>query len=123
MQLLWQQHVQEEDWGFLLIDARNSFNGENRTVMMWAVQLKWPSVVWFEFNCYRHWANLVIKECDGTGHFLHSKEWATQGDTLYMIIYILGILSLILYLRMPQTDINHPWYADETRAGNNFSRI
>ena len=26
MKLLWQQKFQEEDWGFLLVDARNSFN-------------------------------------------------------------------------------------------------
>ena len=28
MRLLWQQHVQEEDWGFFLIDVRNTFNGK-----------------------------------------------------------------------------------------------
>ena len=26
MRLLWAQYSQEEDWGFLLIDARNTFN-------------------------------------------------------------------------------------------------
>ena len=26
MRLLWQQHSQEEDWGFLLIDVRNELN-------------------------------------------------------------------------------------------------
>ena len=31
MRLLWVQHSQEEDWGFLLIDARNAFNEENQT--------------------------------------------------------------------------------------------
>ena len=34
VRILWQQHPQEEDWGFLLIDARNVFNEENRTAMM-----------------------------------------------------------------------------------------
>ena len=28
MQVLCQDHYQEEDWGFLLIDARNAFNEE-----------------------------------------------------------------------------------------------
>ena len=35
--LLWKQHAQEEDWGFLLIYAHNFFNEENRTAMLWAV--------------------------------------------------------------------------------------
>ena len=26
VRLLWQKHAQEEDWGFLLIDAHNAFN-------------------------------------------------------------------------------------------------
>ena len=29
VRLLWQYHAQEEDWGLLLIDARNDFNEEN----------------------------------------------------------------------------------------------
>ena len=29
MHLLWAQHSQEEDWGFLIIDAWNAFNEEN----------------------------------------------------------------------------------------------
>ena len=29
MRLLWAHHSQEEDWGFLLIDAWDEFNEEN----------------------------------------------------------------------------------------------
>ena len=45
MHFLWQEHSQEEDWGFLLIDAQNVFNKENRTEMIWAVRHEWPSGV------------------------------------------------------------------------------
>ena len=38
MRLLWQDYSQEYDWGFLIIDARNKFNEENRTEMLWAVR-------------------------------------------------------------------------------------
>ena len=71
---------------FLLIDARNAFNEENHTAMLWAVRHEWPSGAQFNFNCYCHWATLVVRDIgDGSGHFLHSKEGVTQGDPLSMI--------------------------------------
>ena len=72
MRLLWQQHTQEEDLGFLLIEAHNAFNEENRTYMIWAVHHKWPSGARFAFNFYCYWATLVIRSGNRTGHFLHS---------------------------------------------------
>ena len=50
VRLLCQHHAQEEDWGFLLIDARNAFNEENHTAMLWAVRHKWPSGARIAFN-------------------------------------------------------------------------
>ena len=38
MRVFWDEHKKEEDWGFLFIDARNKFNEENRTAMLWAVR-------------------------------------------------------------------------------------
>ena len=80
MRVLWEEHNQEEEWGFLLIDARNELNEENRTAMLWAVRHVWPSGAQFTFNCYRRWATLVARDSgDGSGHFLHIKEGVTQG--------------------------------------------
>ena len=80
MRVLWDEHREEEDWGFLLIDVRNAFNEENQTAMLWDVQHEWPRGAQFTFNCYRHWATLVVRDTgDGSGHFLHSKEGMTQG--------------------------------------------
>ena len=96
MRVLWEEHKKEEDWGFLLIDMREAFNEENRTAMLWAVRQEWPSGAHFTFNCYRHWAILVVRDIgDGSGHFLHSKEGVTQGDSLAMITYGIGVLPLI----------------------------
>ena len=43
MRIIWEEHNQEEDWRFILIDARNAFNEENRPAMLWAVFHKCPS--------------------------------------------------------------------------------
>ena len=49
--------------------------------MLWAVRNKWPGGAQFAFNCYRHWATLVVRNTeDESGHFLHSKEGVTHGD-------------------------------------------
>ena len=73
IRVLWEEHRKEEDWGFLLIHAHNAFNEDNRTAMLWYVLHKWPSGAQFTFNCYRHWATLVVRDIgDGSGHFLHS---------------------------------------------------
>ena len=58
---LWQQHAQEEDWGFLLIDTRNTFNEENHKAMLWEVRHEWTRGARFAFNCYHHWATIVIR--------------------------------------------------------------
>ena len=55
MSVLFEEHRKEEDWGFLLIDARNEYNEENRTAMLWDVWHEWPSGAQFTFNRYRHW--------------------------------------------------------------------
>ena len=106
------------EWGFLFIDARNTLNGENRTSMLWAVRHEWPSGAQFTFNCYRHWATLVVRDIgDGSGHFLHSKEGVTQGDPLAMITYGIGVLPLIRELQDTHPRATQPWYADDTGAG------
>ena len=38
MRILWAHHSQEEDWGFIPIDARNDFSEENPTATLWAVK-------------------------------------------------------------------------------------
>ena len=98
--VLWEEHKKEEDWGFLLIDARNTFNEKNRIAMLWDVRHEWLSGAQFTFNCYRHWATLVVWDTsDRSGHFLHSKESVTQGDPLDIIAYGIGVLPIIRELR------------------------
>ncbi len=123
VQLMWDTHHMEEDWGFLLIDARNAFNEMNRTLMLWVVRHEWPSGARFTFNCYRHWSTLLIRRNNGTGVYLHSQEGVTQGDPLAMVAYGLGILPLIRYLKQKFPTVEQLWYADDAGAGGTFAAI
>eukprot|EP00957_Ditylum_brightwellii_P039771 3011063-Ditylum_brightwellii.AAC.1 len=66
--------------GTTLVDARNGFNELSRMAMLWSVCHRWPSGTRFLFNCYRHWALLVIKRPGEEPILLHSREGVTQGD-------------------------------------------
>jgi hypothetical protein len=54
----------------------------NWTAILWTIQHKWPSGAWSAFNCYPHWATLVIRGKGGTVVLIFSKEGFTQGDPL-----------------------------------------
>ena len=47
---------------------------------------------------------------------LHNRESVTQGDSLTMIVYGIGILPLIKNLKQEIPDVKHPWYTDGTGA-------
>ena len=124
MRILWEEHQTEEDWKFLLIDARNTFNEENRKAMLWDVRNEWTNGAQFTFNCYRHWATVVVWYTgEWSGHFSHSKEGVTQGDPLAMIAYGIGVLPLIRELQNAHPWFTQTWYADGVGAGGMFQQI
>ena len=49
--------------GTTLVDARNGFNELSRLAMLWTVQHCWPTGARFVFNCYMHWAQLLLCTC------------------------------------------------------------
>ena len=74
MHVLWQEHSQEDDRGFFIIDERNAFNEEKQTAMFWDVYHEWQSGAQFTFNYYQHGSTLVVQNTgDGLGHFLQNK--------------------------------------------------
>ena len=124
MRLLWEEHKQEEDWVFLIIDACNAFNGDNRKAMLRAVWYELLSGAQFTLNCYCHWATMVVWDTgNGSGNFLHSKEGLTQGDPLAMIAYGIRFLLLIRELQGAHPRVTQPWYADDAGAGGKFQQI
>ena len=65
----------------------------------------------------------MIREVDGTGHFLCIKEGVTQGDPLTMVTYVLGILHLFQELSMSQPSVTQTYYADDAGEGGTFAGI
>ena len=118
----WTDNEEDEEWGFLLVDARNAFNEGNRSAFMWTIRHLWPSGARFTYNCYKHWTMLVLRGEDGATIVLHSKEGVTQGDPLAMIVYGVGMLPLTRYLKMQIKELLQPWYADDVAAGGKFEK-
>lgn len=99
----------EEYFGFLLVDAKNAFNEQNRTIMLWVVRHEWPSGARFAFNCYRHHFILMIRKMDGSACVMHSKEGVTQGDPLAMVIYGIGMLPLVREVKKSIPTVRQTW--------------
>ena len=51
-----------EPSGTTLVDARKSFNKLSRLAMLWTVRHRWLAGARFAFNCYRHWAKLLLSQ-------------------------------------------------------------
>ena len=56
-----EKNSEEDQMGFLLVDAKNSFNELNRVRMLFETRMSWPRGARFLFNCYKYWSLLVIR--------------------------------------------------------------
>ena len=45
-----------------LVDACNGFNELSRLEMLWTVQHLWLAGARFAFNCYKYWAQLLLRQ-------------------------------------------------------------
>ena len=50
-----------EPSGNTLVDAHNGFNELSRLAIMCTVRHRWPTEARFVFNCYWHWAQLLLR--------------------------------------------------------------
>jgi hypothetical protein len=120
---LWDEHADKKILGFLLIDASNGFNEEERSTALWTIRHKWPAGAQFCFNCYRHWSILAVRGKNGDVFVLYSKNGFTQGDPIAMIAYGIGLLPLIETLGEKHKDVDQNWYADDAGIGALFPGI
>jgi hypothetical protein len=124
-QWMWDQHSEEENWGFLLVDAHNAFNQVNRTAMLWVVRHEWPSGCRFVFNSYQHWATLIIRSSHGADFmiFLLSREEVTQGGPLAVVAFGLAVMPLTRQLKREVHQVHQAWYANDAAAAADFTSI
>ena len=62
--------------------------------MLWTVQHLWPAGARFAFNCYRHWAQLLLRHPGELSVTILSKKGITQGEPISMVLYGITLISL-----------------------------
>ena len=76
-----------EPIGTTLVDSHNGFNKLSRLAVLWTVRHRWPAGVRFAFNCYKHWAQLILCQPREPPVTIFSRDGVTQGDPLSMVLY------------------------------------
>ena len=108
------------DWGLLMVDARNTFNSINRSSLLWNVRILWPRASRFIFNTYRGHSPLIV---NGSQEILFSCEGVIQGDPLSMFVYAVGTVLLIKTLDELIPILTQIWYADDASVTCELSDI
>ena len=68
--------------GTPLVDDCNGFNELSRLTMLWTVLHHWPAGARFAFNCYRHSAQLLLRQPGETPVTILSRKGFTHGYPL-----------------------------------------
>ena len=102
-----------EPRGTTLVDACNVFNELSHLAMIWTVRHRWPAGARLAFNCYKHWAQLLLCQPGEPPVKILSREGVTQGDPLPMILYGINLVPLAKELRAVDPGFLSPFYADD----------
>ena len=76
--------------------------------MLWTVRHRWPAGARFAFNCYKHWAQLLLRQPGETPFTILSREGFTQGDPLSVVLYVITLVPLAEELRAADPGILSP---------------
>ena len=81
--------------------------------MLWTVRHRWPSGARFAFNCYKHWAQLLLRQPGEPPVKILSREGVTQVDPISMVFYGITLVPLAEELRAADPGLLSPFYADD----------
>ena len=113
--------AEEETDAILLVDASNAFNSLNRETLLHNIRYLCPTLATYVRNCYRTPARLFVTG----GVEIASSEGTTQGDTVAMPSYAIGILPLLSIIK-PELDpekMKHVAYADDLGGGSKLEKL
>ena len=83
-----------ETGGTAPINACSRFNNLRRLYMLWMVQHRCLVGVRFAFNCYKHWAHLLLRLPSKEPVLILSQEGVVQNDPLPMVLYGITLVPL-----------------------------
>ena len=90
--------------------------------MLWTVRHRSPAGARLTFNCYKHWAQLLLRHPGELPVTILSIEVVTQGDPLSMVLYRITLVPLAEELRAADPGILSPFYADDAAFGSSARR-
>ena len=67
--------------------------------MMWTVRNRWSAGARFAFNCYRHWAKLLLRQPEEPPVKILIREGLPKVDPLLMILYRITLFPLAEEIR------------------------
>ena len=104
----------------LLVDATNAFNSINRKVLLHNIQFICPPMAIYTINCYSKSSRLFIQ---GGGE-LSSSEGTTQGDSIAMPMYAMGIVPLLDNIKKTSaSEVKHAAYADDLAGAGKLKNL
>ena len=77
--------------------------------MLWTVKHCWPAGARFAFNCYMHWAQLLLRQTGEPSVTILSREGVTQRDPLSMVLYSITFVPLAEELRAADSGLLFPF--------------
>ena len=80
--------------------------------MLWTMRHRSTAGESFVFNCYRHWAQLLLRQPGESPVKIMIREGVNQGDSLSMVLYGITLVPLEEELIAADPGLLSPFYAD-----------